>query len=247
MGILPELGSMHSGSVRTTTLFCQTRSLTRVEALTKMKDVPRDVERWLHQHNLHGMLRVHQAIPFDDLSEALVCREVSIIPEWIRATLDVANTGSIAEEVPDTGTLTEFFGFRTLEVPNDLFGDLVYFLSEDAFVVPSPHIMHPSRAGFIITAWQGTVIDWGEIMVGSLVKEIRAYQTHKSPAWTLLYWMGLLFCPEDSRVGTVPSVPPSVMSSRSLPNPPQAKATLAPPLHHRPRIRLASSVYVLQF
>ena len=101
---------MDSGFVRTTTLFCQTRSLTRLEALTKMKDVPRDVERWLHQHKLQGMLRVHQALPFDDLSTALACPEIDIFSEWIRVTLDLPNTGSLAEEAPETETLAEYFG-----------------------------------------------------------------------------------------------------------------------------------------
>ena len=60
-----------------------------------MKAVPHNVENWLYQHNLQGMLWVHRAIPFDDLSKALACKEAEIIPKWIRATIDLANEGRI--------------------------------------------------------------------------------------------------------------------------------------------------------
>ena len=60
------------------------------------------------------MLQVHQAIPFDDLSEALACPEVDIVFEWISYTLDLANTSSIAEVASDTVTLTEFFGHYSI-------------------------------------------------------------------------------------------------------------------------------------
>ena len=132
-----------------------------------MKAVPRAIERWLHQHNLQGMLRVHQVLPFDDLSAALSCPGIDIVPEWIRATLDLPNTESLAEEAPTIEILVEYFGpysptvkgFRTSGGPNKLFNDLAYFLSKVAFVAPSPHIMHRTRAGFIITAWKGIAID----------------------------------------------------------------------------------------
>ena len=102
-----------------------------------MKTVPRSVENWLYQCILQGMMREHQEIPFDDLSEALSCKEDDIVPEWIRATLDLANEGRLDEEAPDTATLTEIFGpyshiakgFRTLGGPNELFGTVAYILS----------------------------------------------------------------------------------------------------------------------
>ena len=142
------------------------------------------------------MLRVHWAIPFDNLSEALACKEADIIPEWVRATLDLTNEGSLDKEAPDTATLTEFFspyshtakGFRTLGGPNELF---------DAFMAPSPHIMHCGKASFIITAWCGTTLDWGNLMAVALLKEISACQTRKRPAPVLLYLMGLLFRPKN--------------------------------------------------
>ena len=83
------------------------------------------------------MLRVHRALPFDDLTEALACKEANIFPEWIREMLDLANKGSLDEESPYTDSLTEFFGpnslttkgFKTLEGNNGQFGVVAYFLS----------------------------------------------------------------------------------------------------------------------
>ena len=75
-----------------------------------MKVVPWSVENWLQQHNVQCMLRVHQDIPFDDLSEALAFKEAEIFPEWIRATLDLTKQGSLDEEAADSTTLKEFLG-----------------------------------------------------------------------------------------------------------------------------------------
>ena len=109
---------------------------------------------------------MHRAIPFDDLSKALACKEAEIIPKWIRATIDLANEGSLDQEAPNTDSLTEFFGpyshtakvFRTLGGPKEQFGIVAYFLSKVAFVALSPHIMHCGRAGYIIAAWRGTTL-----------------------------------------------------------------------------------------
>ena len=52
-------------------------------------------------------------------------------------------------------------GFCTLGGTEEVFGSVAYFLSEEAFVAPNPHIMHHARHGFIIAAWHDTTIDWG--------------------------------------------------------------------------------------
>ena len=126
--------------------------------------------------------------------------------------MDLSNSGHSqdgehTEEVLDTVTLIEFVGpysttangLRTLGVPNELFGNVAYFLSEVAFVTRSPNIMHRAKEGVIIAAWQDSSIYWGHIMVEALLKEIRAFQTCKRRAPALLDWMGLLFRPENSR------------------------------------------------
>ena len=93
----------------------------------------------------------------------------------------------------DTVTLIEFVGpysttangLRTLGVPNELFGNVAYFLSEVAFVASNPHIMHCARIGFIIAAWHETTIGWVHLMTRALLKEIQAGETRKT--WTYNY------------------------------------------------------------
>ena len=100
------------------------------------------------------MLRVPWAIPFDELSEALACKEIDILLEWIWATLNFPFSESLNKEVLDTVTLTEFFGpyttigkgFCTLEGLNTLFSSVAYFLSEGSLCSPQPPTHAPGQS-----------------------------------------------------------------------------------------------------
>ena len=126
-------------------------------------------------------------------------------------------------------------GFRTSGGPNELFNGLAYFLSEVLSSHPAPTSCTAPGLGSSSPPWKGKAIDWGQIIVRSLLKEIRACQTRKCPARALLHWLGLLFRQENSRAG-IPSSgpsPPPAGHVWSTPGRPQAKATQASRrLHH---------------
>ena len=148
------------------------------------------------------------------------------------------------KEASDAATLTVVFdpyshigkGFCTLGGPNELFSSVAYFLSKVSFVAPSPHIMHQSRAGFIIAVWRGTTLNWGYLMVIALLKEIRVCQTCKQPAPPLLQWMGLLFRLGESKAGPNHQGPPPRPPSppQPVPRPPPPTLTRNPPAPRPP-------------